>query len=129
MKKRDFIKSLGTASLGLPLLGFSSEWVSELESIPDTALTTDEDFWKKVRADYKLKPEYINLESGYYNIIPQPTLKRLQQHINTVNYEGSYYMRTVQWETRIGWPKNWHNYWDVPPGMWSSPAIPPNPWI
>ena len=75
------------------------DWAETLRS-SDPPLTTDEDFWAKVRADYKLKPDYINLESGYYNIIPQPTLKKLQQHIEMVNYEGSYYMRTVQWENK-----------------------------
>ena len=100
MKKRDFIKSLGAASLGLPLLGFTSEWVRELEHIPSSSLATNEDFWLKVRKDYKLKPDYINLESGYYNIIPQPTLKALHGLIDMVNYEGSYYMRTVQWDNK-----------------------------
>ena len=71
-----------------------------LEDLGQKDLTENEDFWAKVRKDYLLKPDYINLESGYYNIIPQPTLKSLQKHIEMVNYEGSYYMRTVQWDNK-----------------------------
>jgi selenocysteine lyase/cysteine desulfurase len=40
------------------------------------------------------------LESGYYNIIPTPTLNALLEHIKMVNREGAYYMRTVQWDNK-----------------------------
>jgi selenocysteine lyase/cysteine desulfurase len=63
-------------------------------------VSKNEDFWQKVRSDYELKPDYINLESGYYNIIPKPTLNSLVEHIKMVNREGSYYMRTVQWDNK-----------------------------
>jgi len=101
MEKRDFLKTITTAAAGFPLLAFpSSEWMESLKTYGKSDLSTNEDFWEKVRKDYVLKPDYINLESGYYNIIPKPTLKSLQSHIKMVNYEGSYYMRTVQWENK-----------------------------
>lgn len=101
MNKRDFIKNIGTVALATPfvasrltaLMQDYGHWSAE-------RLSCEEEFWKKVRADYELKPEYINLESGYYNIIPQPTLNALVQHIKMVNREGSYYMRTVQWDNK-----------------------------
>jgi len=46
-----------------------------------------------VRGQYKLHPDFINLESGYYNIIPTPTLEKHVKHIKRVNLEGSFYMR------------------------------------
>ena len=99
MKKRDFLKTLSTAAAGLPLMGFAPEWANlPASNAPDMA--SNEDFWDKVRKDYILKPEYINLESGYYNIIPHPTLKAVQAKMDIVNREGSYYMRTVQWENK-----------------------------
>ena len=101
MDKRDFIKKISLATLATPLYG--SVLHSCLEEVASTStkeLSLNEDFWLKVRSDYKLKPEYINLESGYYNIIPTPTLNALHEHINRVNYQGSYYMRTVQWDDK-----------------------------
>ena len=59
-----------------------------------------EDFWNRIRQDFDLKPDYINLENGYYCIIPRPTLSKLHELTNMVNYEGSYYMRTVQWDNK-----------------------------
>ncbi|MEC8832132.1 MAG: aminotransferase, partial [Bacteroidota bacterium] len=70
MKKRQFLRYMGNAAMATPLLPFS------LESIPKTnSPYPDKDseaFWERIRKDYKLKPDYINLESGYYNIIPTP---------------------------------------------------------
>ena len=56
----------------------------------------DEDFWMKVRGDYDLKPDYINLENGYYCFMPKQTMEHQIEHLRNINYEGSYYMRTVQ---------------------------------
>ncbi|CAM3376892.1 aminotransferase class V-fold PLP-dependent enzyme [Zobellia roscoffensis] len=101
MKKRDFLKNVSMAALGAPFYGSALANSAEVVAqTPIHKLTTDEDFWLKVREDYKLKPDYINLESGYYNIIPTPTLEALHKNIDKINYEGSYYMRTVQWENK-----------------------------
>jgi selenocysteine lyase/cysteine desulfurase len=43
-----------------------------------------------------LKPDYINLENGFYCFVPQETIENFIHHVRRVNYEGSYYMRTVQ---------------------------------
>ncbi|NNF81877.1 MAG: aminotransferase class V-fold PLP-dependent enzyme, partial [Flavobacteriaceae bacterium] len=101
MRKREFIRTITMGALAAPLS--SSALYNVLSSTPFTsvsALTENEDFWRKIRGDYVLKPEYINLESGYYNIIPIPTLNAMIEHAKMVNYEGSYYMRTVQWDNK-----------------------------
>ncbi len=99
MNKRSFIKSFALAGLTAPAilesLGNPLPVWNGLEGKPE-----DEDFWLKVRQDYKLKPDYINLENGYYCFVPQPILDKYQKHIQEVNYQGSWYMRTVQWENK-----------------------------
>ena len=74
--------------------------VAAVEHVPVAALAADEEFWRKVRDDYRIKPDYINLENGYYCFLPEQTLEDLIDHIRTVNYEGSYYMRTMQFENK-----------------------------
>ena len=96
MNKRDFIKKMSLATLASPFYGSAlSSWVADVANIPVGDLASNDDFWLKIRSDYKLKPDYINLESGYYNIIPTPTLNAMIEHAQMVNYEGSHYMRTV----------------------------------
>lgn len=101
MDKRTFLKNLMGASLAstpffkeIHKLSEHYSWQSPLE------FAQNEDFWAKIRKDYLLKPDYVNLENGYYCMLPQPTLERYLQRIRDVNYQASYYMRTVQWENK-----------------------------
>ncbi|XOV94146.1 MAG: aminotransferase class V-fold PLP-dependent enzyme [Bacteroidota bacterium] len=94
MKKREFLRSISLAALASPIYQSAlASSITEVDNIPPDKLASEEDFWLKVRQDYKLKPDYINLESGYYNIIPTPTLEALKKHMDMINYHGSYYMR------------------------------------
>ena len=72
-----------------------------MQNIPETVNSSiPDDFWLQIRNDYKLKPDYINLENGYYSMMAQPVLENYLNDIRRVNLEGSYYMRTVQYEER-----------------------------
>ena len=97
MNKRTFIRNLGAFAAMTPFMPFDLK-AFEAERIPYP--NDDEEFWKRIRKDYSLKPDYINLENGYYNMIPIPTLKKFIKHVEEVNYQGSYYMRTVQWDNK-----------------------------
>ncbi len=74
--------------------------IEKYTSEPAEKLVYNEDFWLEVRKGYRLNPDIINLENGYYNIIPEQTLERFIKHVREVNYQGSYYMRTVQFENK-----------------------------
>ena len=92
MDKRRFIKSLGALSFS-PLISASelSNFKPISKNLP--VINNEDELWKTVRSHYTLKDEYINLESGYYNIIPDPILDHFINHVKHVNIEGSYYMR------------------------------------
>jgi selenocysteine lyase/cysteine desulfurase len=92
MDKRRFIKSLGALSFS-PLISASelSDFKPISKNLP--VINNEDELWKTVRSHYTLKDEYINLESGYYNIIPDPILDHFINHVKHVNVEGSYYMR------------------------------------
>jgi selenocysteine lyase/cysteine desulfurase len=101
MDKRTFLKS--TAALGLVSLSpfeSLSHWIEKHEHIPALELAVDEPFWEGIRKGYKLKPEYINLENGYYCFLPQETLEHYINNIREVNLQGSYYMRVMQTENK-----------------------------
>ena len=92
MDKRRFIKSLGALSFS-PLISASK--LTDFEPISKTlpVIDNEDELWKTVRSHYTLKDEYANLESGYYNIIPNPILEHFINHVKHVNIEGSFYMR------------------------------------
>lgn len=101
MDKRTFLKS--SAALGLSsLVSFDSlgNWLTKYEHHSAESLAREDDFWLGLRSGYRLKPDYINLENGYYCFVPTETLEKYIEHIREVNYQGSYYMRTVQTEKK-----------------------------
>ena len=94
MDKRTFLKSAGLMGLGATLnFAHLRSAVAAVEGMDPKQVAGDEDFWRAVRGDYSIKPDYINLENGYYCFMPQQTLEHQIQHMRRVNYEGSYYMR------------------------------------
>jgi selenocysteine lyase/cysteine desulfurase len=101
MDKRSFLKNAGLLGLGGMLsLDTLAEFVKSVSAVPSVELAKDEDFWATIRKGYKLKPDFINLENGYYNILPEQTLENFIRHIREINYQGSYYMRTVQFDNK-----------------------------
>ena len=97
MDKRTFLRKLSFLSLAaIPTARGLSNWIDLHQEIPSGELASDEEFWHGIRMGYRLKPDYINLENGFYCIQPQRTLENFIKHVRYVNYQGSYYMRTVQ---------------------------------
>ena len=92
MDKRNFIKTLGALSVSSLV---SPSELTKIKSISHSLpkIKSDEELWTTVRSHYTLKDDYINLESGYYSIIPNPVLEHFIKHVKHVNIEGSYYMR------------------------------------
>ena len=91
MNKREFIQKFGL--LGLATYSLPHDIIYDKNKFNLPSFKTEDDLWKTVRGHYSLKPNYINLENGYYNIIPNPTLYKYIEHVKTINFEGSYYMR------------------------------------
>ncbi len=97
LNKRNFLKSL----LLFSAIPFTSKAKSILDEIPEE-LTKEkfDDFWLEIRSDYKLKPDYINLENGYFSMMSQPVLEKYLTDVRMINTEASYYMRTVQFANK-----------------------------
>ncbi len=100
MKKRTFLKAFTAATVAPSLFDQMDQWNLILDGTHPIEVARNEAYWETIRSGYKLKPEYINLENGYYCMTPQYTMERYQQLMGEVNYEASYYMRTVQWENK-----------------------------
>ncbi len=93
MESRDFLRTLGASTIAA-LLG--EKFWARYEPLPPLTLAEDETFWAALRLKYRLKPDYINLEHGFYSIQSTEVLDAFIAAVREVNYQGSYYMRTVQ---------------------------------
>lgn len=100
-KRRQFLQQMTAFGLGTPFLFQKLDKIlAAAENRSPEDLAQDESFWAQIRGGYRLKPDYINLENGYYCFLPQETLENYIHHIRQVNYQGSYYMRTAQWDNK-----------------------------
>lgn len=93
MHKRDFLRTLGGAAIGLALSPAERQLMA---ATSPAALARHEDFWSELRGRYLIPSDFIHLEHGYYSMQSQPVLERYLQHIRDVNAVSSRYMRTVQ---------------------------------
>lgn len=101
MDKRSFLKKASILGIaGFTKVNHLDTWLNQYKDADSIHLASDEIFWAGIRKEYRLKPDYINLENGYYCFLPQQTLEKYLSHIREVNYQGSYYMRTVQSENK-----------------------------
>jgi selenocysteine lyase/cysteine desulfurase len=98
VNKREFLGTVGAASVGL-LLG--PELLAQAAATPAAALATDEAFWSAVRAKFRLTPDYINLENGYYCFQPEEVLDAFIGNVRALNFEASHYMRTRRDDDRL----------------------------
>lgn len=99
MDKRTFLKKFSLAAMTtLPAIKAIAASVDQYEHILPSELAEDDSFWEKIREGYRIKPDYINLENGYYCLMPESTLEHYLDHVREVNYHASYYMRKVKAE-------------------------------
>src|SRR5229473_4676223 len=93
MNKREFIRTAGGAGLGLL---FGDRLWAKYATMPVDRLARQEDFWEVLRGKYRLTPDYINLENGYFSMQSEPVLEAFIGKVREVNYENTHYMRTSQ---------------------------------
>ena len=98
MNKREFVGTLGRASIGLMV---SPSLLARYASVPHEEVAEDEAFWAAIRGKYRLTPEYINLENGYYSMQAEPVLEAFIGHVRSINVQASRYMRTRQPDDKL----------------------------
>ena len=83
---------------GVPAFSNIDKLVKEYEHFKPEELAGDEKFWEGIRKGFLIKPDYINLENGYYCFLPEETLEKFIAHVREINFQGSYYMRIKKFD-------------------------------
>ncbi len=100
MDKRTFIKGLASF-LGItfsPISIFSMDKEKKHSDLDEKLFL---EFWDKIRNDYQLNPDFINLEGGYYCMLPQPILENYLENIRKVNYLHTFYKRKLMADDKV----------------------------
>lgn len=111
MQKREFIKTLALAGISLPLAAKNTDEIFyKFHNYSVSQMANDEEFWSTLRSGFKLKTEYINLENGYYSMMPQAILNEYIAEIKSLNFHASYYMRKKMTDDKIAVRQNLAKY-------------------
>lgn len=60
----------------------------------DQDVARDEDYWRRVASQFQLATDITNLENGYWGVMARPVFEAYQSHLQRVNTDGVYYIRT-----------------------------------
>ncbi|WP_433239402.1 aminotransferase class V-fold PLP-dependent enzyme [Streptosporangium sp. CA-135522] len=58
-------------------------------------LARDEAFWRTVARQYRVSPDFVNLENGYYGIMPEPVRQAYHRNVDYLNEQNSHLLRTT----------------------------------
>jgi selenocysteine lyase/cysteine desulfurase len=113
MDKRTFLRrasALGLSSLvAIPVLGKIASDIGAINGPKEDNNDDDNAYWANVRRGYELRQGVINLENGFYCIMPSEVRKKYEQHIHEVNMLGAYYMRNMQKDNKLAVAKQLAN--------------------
>ena len=56
-------------------------------------IAADKAYWSAVRGHYAVTPDVVNLENGYWGVMPEPVRREFIRQSDMVNYQNSYYAR------------------------------------
>lgn len=100
MKRREFL-SLAAAAPLPGLIACVERLVARKADVPADALARDEAFWAEIRAGYDLPRDYVNLEHGFYCMMPRALLDAYRDYAARINLEAAHYMRGPMADDRM----------------------------
>lgn len=98
VKRRALLRGAAALSLapaGTMAAASPSSVLAELAppAMSPAALAADDDYWRRVAAQYDVTDDVAMLDNGYWGSMARPVLGAYQQHLATVNHGNAYYGR------------------------------------
>ncbi|MGY8684366.1 aminotransferase class V-fold PLP-dependent enzyme [Bradyrhizobium sp. UFLA05-153] len=92
--RRSILKGF-TAAVVAPLAApvMAAEGLPKAPTGPAAAIATDKAYWDAARGLYAVTPDIVNLENGYWGVMPEPVRREFVRQVDMVNSQNSYYAR------------------------------------
>ncbi|WP_433359737.1 aminotransferase class V-fold PLP-dependent enzyme [Streptosporangium sp. CA-115845] len=105
LSRREMVAGLGVLAVPLapgPTAPSSPEPRSTAAALPVVPagvapgrLARDEGFWSTVARQYRVSRDFVNLENGYYGIMPEPVRRAYHRNTDHLNEVSSYLLRNT----------------------------------
>ncbi|WP_087929553.1 aminotransferase class V-fold PLP-dependent enzyme [Streptomyces albireticuli] len=98
LPRRHVLASLGAVA-AIPAAARGASEESPPLAVPAGArpeeVARDEGFWRAVARQYRVSREFVNLENGYYGIMPEVVRRANARNVERLNSLNSYLLRTT----------------------------------
>ena len=96
ISRRTIVKSSAVAlsSLSHRSYAMNPSTYDKPSGLSDAALANCEAYWQRIANDFTVDSSFINLENGYYGIMPRPIYQEYLYQTKRLNLQNSYYLRT-----------------------------------
>ncbi len=64
------------------------------------SLASDENYWREIQQAFRVNPDFINLENGFYSLMAEPVTAAQTESLKMINANHSFYMRRQYHEDR-----------------------------
>lgn len=99
LSRREMIAGLGALAVPLASPAPSPRPVAASPAAPTGVATErlagDEGFWGAVAREYRVSADFVNLENGYYGIMPEPVRRAYHRNTDHLNEVSSHLLRTT----------------------------------
>ncbi|MEO3867594.1 aminotransferase class V-fold PLP-dependent enzyme [Nonomuraea sp. B12E4] len=95
LSRRRMVAGLGALAAGATTRPLAAEVPAAPHGVPPERLARDERFWAGVARQFRVSPDFVNLENGYYGIMPEPVRRAYHRHVDQLNERGSHLLRTA----------------------------------
>jgi selenocysteine lyase/cysteine desulfurase len=99
LARRHWLKGLGVGAALATGFGAHAQTSGPADDLPAAPTgepagnASNEAYWSRVAALYRVTPDVVNLDNGFYGILPRPVLSAYQGHIERLNELNSVYLR------------------------------------
>ena len=93
LSRRRFLTSAAAVTAALGVRGSAHQAQLDRPGGEPARVASDESYWQRVAAQYRVTDKVINLEAGYWGMMATPVAEEYLRHIERVNRENSYYAR------------------------------------
>lgn len=94
LTRRQFVAAASAAALARsPLLDGAAGASSRSDAL-SPPLAQDEAHWQNVARQFRVSTAITNLENGFWGVMATPVLEAYRAHLERVNTDGVYYIRT-----------------------------------
>lgn len=95
MSRRQVVTGLGALAAGSMTFPTPAEALTRSGRLPAARRADDETFWSTVSRQFQVSPDFVNLENGYYGIMPEPVRRAYHRNVDHLNERNSHLLRNV----------------------------------